>query len=97
MSLADSYQRALRLPLKREFFEAIRDGTKTEEYRLYNDYWRGRIEGRTFDKIILTLGYPGSGRTDLHLVRPWRGYEVKLIRHHHLGEDAVEVFAIRVN
>lgn len=31
------------LPLKAEYFDAIRDGTKTEEYRLANDYWIKRL------------------------------------------------------
>ena len=28
------------LPLKSEYFDAIKDGTKAEEFRLCNAYWR---------------------------------------------------------
>ena len=35
----------LYLPLKREYFEAIRDGTKTEEFRLCTPHWAKRLEG----------------------------------------------------
>lgn len=37
----------LHLNLKGEYFHAIRAGKKVEEYRLYNEYWRKRLEGRS--------------------------------------------------
>ena len=52
----------LHLPLKAVYFDQIRDGAKREEFRLVTPYWRKRLEGRTYDRIVLTLGYPkGSG------------------------------------
>ncbi|MFC3216629.1 hypothetical protein [Comamonas sp. JC664] len=53
----------LHLPLKRQYFEAIRDGTKLEEFRLCTPYWAKRLEDRAYDRIILTSGYPA--RDDL--------------------------------
>lgn len=41
----------LHLNLKGEYFHAIRAGKKVEEYRLYNDYWRKRLEERELFKI----------------------------------------------
>lgn len=35
--------RTLHLPLKREYFEAIRDGSKPEEFRLCTEHWRKRL------------------------------------------------------
>jgi ASC-1-like (ASCH) protein len=35
--------KTLHLSLKREYFEAIRAGTKTEEYRLCTPYWQRRL------------------------------------------------------
>jgi hypothetical protein len=90
--MADLY-----LSLKAEYFDAIRDGTKPEEYRLCTPYWRKRLEGRVYDSIALTLGYPTAGDAARHLHRPWRGYTVKTITHPHFGPEPVEVFAIRVN
>lgn len=87
----------LHLPLKAEFFDAIKDGSKPEEYRLRNDYWRKRLEGRSFDGIRLTRGYPRMGDSDRWLRRPWKGYIVKRILHPHFGPDPVEVYAIKVN
>lgn len=84
------------LPLKAEYFDAIKDGTKPEEFRLFNAYWRNRLEGRSFDRIILTKGYPKRDDTARRLVRPWRGFRVTTITHPHFGPYPVEVFAINV-
>ena len=84
------------LPLKAEYFHQIKDGTKLEEYRLCTPYWRKRLEGRTFDRIVLTLGYPAASDTARRFVRPWRGYRETTITHPHFGPDPVQVFAINV-
>ena len=84
------------LPLKREYFEAIRDGSKVEEYRLTTAYWSRRLRFRHYDRIVLTLGYPSATNEARRLYRPWRGYRVKTITHPHFGLDPVEVFAIDV-
>ena len=62
------------LPLKREYFEAIRDGTKTEEYRLCTPYWQKRLASPfgLYDRIVLTLGYPKRDDESRRLIRPWR-------------------------
>lgn len=87
----------LALPLKREFFEAIRDGRKVEEYRLRNDYWRKRLEGKTFDRVILTLGYPSRDDATRRLVLPWRGYRECQRTHPLFGASPVDVYAIAVD
>lgn len=84
------------LPLKAEFFNAIKAGTKPEEFRLRNAYWRRRLEGREFASIVLTLGYPKRGDTERRLVLPWRGLRVTTIQHPLFGAGPVEVYAIRV-
>jgi hypothetical protein len=88
--------RDLVLPLKAEYFNAIKAGTKPEEFRLRNAFWRKRIEGRTFDRVVLTLGYPKAGDTERRMVLPWRGYRVDTITHPHFGPYPVEVYAINV-
>ena len=87
----------LYLHLKGEFFDAIKAGTKPEEYRLRNDYWRKRLEGRTYNGIVLLRGYPPLSAPETKLKRPWLGYTVKTIIHPHFGLKPVEVYAIRVN
>ena len=89
--------RTLQLALKREYFEAIRDGKKLFEYRLYNDYWRKRIEGKDFDEIVLTLGYPKKTDMSRRITRPWKGYIFPTITHKQFGDKPVKVFAIIVN
>ena len=91
--------KTLTLPLKREYFEAIRDGTKTEEYRLCTQYWQKRLYSPfgSYDQVVLTLGYPARHDHDRRLVRAWRGYTVKTITHPHFGADPVQVFAIDVS
>lgn len=89
-------ERALVLPLKAEFFNAIKAGTKTEEYRLRNAYWRRRLEGRDFSQVVLTLGYPARDADERRLVLPWRGLRVTMIQHPLFGASPVEVYAIKV-
>lgn len=84
------------LPLKREYFEAIAAGTKPEEFRLRTPYWQKRLEGRSYDRVVLTLGYPAINDSERRLVRPWRGFVMKRITHPHFGKDPVEVYAIDV-
>lgn len=83
--------------MKREYFDAIVAGTKPEEFRLTTPYWRKRLEGREYARIILTKGYPKGTDSDRILVMPWRGYTVKTITHPHFGSEPVEVFAINVD
>jgi len=85
------------LPVKGEYFDAIRDGTKLEEYRLYNSYWRRRLEGRWFSVVEMTKGYPKSEDTERRILRAWKGYRTRTITHPHFGPDPVEVFAIDVS
>jgi hypothetical protein len=84
------------LHLKRVYFEEIKAGTKTEEYRKVTEHWIKRIERRTYDRVVLLLGYPARGDESKRIVRPWRGYTRKIITHEHFGPDPVEVFAIRL-
>ncbi len=82
--------------LKREYFEQIRSGVKTEEYRLCTPYWKKRLEGKTFDKIIIKLGYPKNIEIEKIIEFPWRGYKKKKILHKHFGSDPVKVYAIKI-
>lgn len=88
--------KTLTLSLKREYFEAIKSGKKKEEFRVRNDFWKKRIEGKTFDRIILTLGYPKADDTSRRLELPYRGYSVRMLKHPHFGDKELEVFAIRL-
>jgi hypothetical protein len=47
----------LHLNLHRQFFAAIAAGTKRTEYRAAKPYWRTRLEGRKYDRILFRNGY----------------------------------------
>lgn len=86
----------LTLNLKREYFEQIKSGIKTEEYRLCTPYWSKRLEGKTFDKIIIKLGYPKNDEIEKIMEFPWKGYKKRKITYKHFGSDPVKVYAIKV-
>jgi hypothetical protein len=82
------------LRLKREWFDKIKSGEKTEEYRETTSYWRKRIEGRTFDRIVLVKGRYGDENTPGNkLIFPWNGYVIKQIGSWE-KQEMIEVFAI---
>ncbi len=47
----------LHLTLHREWFDLIRSGEKTEEYRDETSYWDSRLEGKDYDLIRFVNGY----------------------------------------
>jgi hypothetical protein len=88
----------LTLALFAEYFHAIKEGRKPLEYRLRNDYWAKRLKGRTYDRIVLTLGYPKAGDESRRIVLPWRGYIEQTIVVPLLGKaKPVDVYAIWVS
>ena len=50
-------QKILHLTLHREYFAEIVAGTKTREYRDRSDYWKTRLEGRSYDIVRFRNGY----------------------------------------
>lgn len=87
----------LHLALKREYFDAIKSGEKKEEFRRVTSYWWKRLQHKEYDEIILTLGYPPATSKSRHLMRPWRGCEMRYITHPIFGPEQVQVYAIKVN
>lgn len=90
-------RRVLYLPLKAEYFDAIKSGAKRVEYRVANDYWKRRIEGREYDEIVLTKGYPSRTDKERRLSRPWRSWWMETVTHKHFGPKPVRTYAIQVN
>jgi hypothetical protein len=88
----------LTLPLKREYFDQIAAGLKPEEFRLATPFWAKRLVGRSYDQIVLTLGYPKGGGVEgqTRLTRRWRGYSRRTITHPFFGPNPVDVFALDV-
>lgn len=84
------------LNLKREYFEQIKSGIKTEEYRLYTPYWQKRLENKNYDKVIIKLGYPKNCELGKILEFKYLGYEIKTIKHKHFGTNPVKVYSIKL-
>lgn len=84
------------LPLKRKWFDQVKAGQKLEEYRLDNDYWRKRLIGKQFNRVILTLGYPRIDDHERRIVLPWRGYKMKTIISEEWNQKPQRVFAIQL-
>lgn len=85
----------LNLNVKQMYFDAVKDGSKTKEYRLYNDYWKKRLVGREYDQIIYKAGYPPKDNLDKQLIMPYKGYTIEWIEHPHFNDSApTKVFAI---
>jgi hypothetical protein len=86
----------LTLPLKGEFFFAIKNGSKVEEFRLCTPYWERRLANRVYQTIELTHGYPSRSDQARRHVVPWRGIRKTSVVHPLFGANPVNVFAIRV-
>jgi hypothetical protein len=91
--------RTLTLHVKSEYFDQIRSGEKTEEFRVANHFWKMRLTEPMvdYDKVVICKGYPSRHDLARRIERPWSGCVLKTIVHKHFGPDPVEVFAIRVN
>lgn len=86
----------LHLNVKGKNFDEIKAGIKYFEYRLASK-WLKRLEGKTFDRVIVKRVYPKKGDTNRIIVRQWEGFELITITHPHFGPDPVRVCAIYVN
>lgn len=89
--------RTLQLAVNGEYFDAMKSGEKTEEYRLVNAYWGKRLFGRDYDRLIITRGYPRKDDASRRIDIPYDGFEIKTITHPHFGDKPVKVYAIKVN
>lgn len=86
------------LHLKREYWQAIKNGQKIEEYRERGPYWGKRLRNREYSEIQLLLGYPRRGDTTKTLRRKWNGYKERTLIDHPLwGKGCVPVFVIDVS
>lgn len=86
--------RTLTLALNGVYFDQIAAGTKVEEFRLVTDFWKKRLVGRSYDRLVITRGYPSASDVTKRLEFHWNGFEQRMHQHPHFGAEPVEVFAI---
>lgn len=84
------------LHIKSIWFDKIKSGEKTEEYRETKPYWKKRLEGKSFDRLILVRGNYGNER-DLKnvMIFPYLGYIIKQVGSWE-KQEMVEVFALKL-
>jgi len=88
--------RTLQIAVRKKWFDLIKSGEKTEEYRETTEYWKKRLEGKDYDKLVITLGYPKKTDLSRRMEFPYRGYYERSIISEEFGGEPVPVFAIRL-
>ena len=84
----------LHLNVKQIYFDEHKAGNKPYEFRLFNEYWKKKLIGRSYVKIFYKAGYPARDDAERIIVLPYNGYIVTTRTHPHFGSDPVKVFAI---
>lgn len=84
----------LTLNVKKRYFDQIKSGDKTHEYRLQTAYWRKRVYGRIYDYVVICCGYPAKNDNTRRLTFLWNGYQSIEITHEFFGDVSMPVYAI---
>lgn len=85
------------IPVKTKWFNDIQSGDKLWEYRLYKEFWKKRLLNKTFDRVVITLGYPKKDDQSRRLYFKWNGYEIKKIQSEEFGQGKQQCFAINLS
>lgn len=85
-------KKILHFHVKRKYWEQVRDGNKSEEYRKFDLKLLKRLLVG-YDLIHYHLGYPSKKQKERTLIFRWNGFVDKKITHELFGKDA-HVFAI---
>jgi hypothetical protein len=88
----------LTLRVKKKYFDQIKSGEKTEEYRLSNSYWYARLHGKSFDGVVIIHGWVANSKLceDNCISFPFNGITMKTIQHDEFSEYPVTVYAIKL-
>lgn len=81
------------LILKKKYFDQIKSGQKTEEFRLLTPYFVKRLVGRQYDSIIFQNGY---AKTSPRLTVEYLGYDIRNVKQEFFGNDEVSVFVLKL-
>ena len=90
-------EKALFIPLKREYYEAFADGSKTTEYRRHERGWNEK-NCRIGRKVVLSLGYGKQSRMN-GIVRSFQivsGKDLSGVKDVY-GTDDIEIAAIGID
>ena len=84
----------LHLNIKKKYFDEIKNGIKTEEYRKVCPFWNKRLKDKKFDRVLIKLGYPKNNDKDRILCFKFTGIKNKVLIHEEFGFIPTEVYAI---
>ena len=84
--------------LKKEWFEKIKSGEKTHEYRLYNPYWITRISNALLKskepQCCFACGYPQANDTEKRIYGKITNVQIIDGKHSDLEYEGTLVFKI---
>lgn len=83
----------LLINIKKQFFDEICSGKKTEEYRIIKPYWINKLVGKNYLSIIFQNGHSKSAN---RIETEYNGYEMRKIQHDYFGKKPVNVFVIKI-
>lgn len=86
--------RILTLHLKGKWFDQVKAGVKTHEYRVVSPYWIKRLRNREYDFIIVCRGYPKGNDFKNRIIFQWNGAKETIIEHEEWGGKRRRVFDI---
>lgn len=89
-----SSPRTLTIALRQEYFDQVVSGTKLDEFRLTTPYWEKRLANASYERLVLTLGYPAKDDAARRREFAWDGFKRITMQHPLFGPEPVEVFAI---
>ena len=69
MSENKNEKKVLCLTLKKKWFDLIKQGIKTEEYREIKPYWETRLSGRHYDIVKFRNGYQHNAPTIVYEIK----------------------------
>lgn len=88
------------LHVKGKYFDQIKSGKKTEEYREFKPYWQKRLLGKAYAGVVIMKGYPKFSAmcSDNCIDFKWDPATIRIIDIHHeqFGPGPVKVFAIKL-
>ena len=96
-----SAPKPLMLAVQKTYFDQIKTGEKTEEYRDVTPYWEKKLikDGLPieYSEVVITYGYPKKDDPEKTIKFPWNGWVKKEIIHPHFGDKPINVFAIKLS
>lgn len=81
----------LYLTLKKKWFDLIKSGQKTEEYREIKPYWEKRLKDKYFDCVCFKNGYSANAP---QFTIELKGIEIKEGREEWGAEKGVKYFVL---